>query len=301
MSAKGGIHVVTFSAHASEPRDTGFTINFTRQHPSMTAQLDVEPVLANGRRPDFRLRFKVSASAACPEADDDMAWDYRPSIFGNLPGQHSGLVMDAKFRTRWKRRDLAAMLRLLVDTKDYGQDGDRVFILHPAKGAVEHRTSPLVWSRDCDYGQDHPTGHAHGSIQLAADPVSPGETTMNLRRLVALELQEAFPEPEFVRINASEAEPGDQWGEKAEVYRSNASLCIACGKGHESTDVTQGRTERGNAKWFYRCSGCGTASMRTPCFGCGTKLHKNGLQMTYHLTIADHVANVVCPDCGANF
>lgn len=73
------------------------------------------------------------------------------------------------------------------------------------------------------------------------------------------------------------------------------------GKAHESTDVKQGRTERGNTKWFYRCSDCGTASMRTPCFGCGTKLHKNGLQMTYHLTIADHVANVVCPDCGANF
>src|SRR3546814_3368043 len=89
----------------------------------------------------------------------------------------------------------------------------------------------------------------------------------------------------------------DQWGEKAEVCRSNASLCIACGKAHENTDVTKGRTERGNAKWFYRCSDCGSASMRTPCFGCGTELHKNGLQMTYHLTIADHVSNVVCPDC----
>src|SRR3546814_392452 len=85
------------------------------------------------------------------------------------------------------------------------------------------------------------------------------------------------------------------------VCRSNASLCIACGKAHENTDVTKGRTERGNAKWFYRCSDCGSASMRTPCFGCGTELHKNGLQMTYHLTIADHVSNVVCPDCGANF
>src|SRR3546814_16562789 len=73
---------------------------------------------------------------------------------------------------------------------------------------------------------------------------------------------------------------------------------IACGKAHENTDVTKGRTERGNANWFYRCSDCGSASMRTPCFGCGKELHKNGLQMTYHLTIADHVSNVVCPDCG---
>ena len=288
-------HVVAFSAQAREPRDSSFTIKFTREHPGMTAQLDVEPVLANGRRPDFRLRFKVSASAA------DLERGYRPSIFGNLAKQHSGLVMDAKFRTRWKHGELADMLNLLVDTKDYGQDGDRVFILHPAKGAVEHRTSPLIWSRDCNYGQDHPTGHRKGSIQLGADPVSAGASTTNLRRLVALQLQSEFPEPEFVRIDAKGFGQNDQWGEKAEVCRSNASLCIACGKAHENTDVTKGRTERGNAKWFYRCSDCGAASMRTPCFGCGTELHKNGLQMTYHLTIADHVSNVVCPDCGANF
>ncbi|WP_210245468.1 MULTISPECIES: hypothetical protein [unclassified Tardiphaga] len=131
-------HVVMFSTQATAPRATGFTVRFTRQRPSMTAQLVVEPVLANGKRPDFRLRFKVSASTAAEELEDnhDMAWGYRPSIFGNPPGQHSGLVMDAKFRTRWNRGELADMLRLLVDTKDYGQDGDRVFILHPAKGAA---------------------------------------------------------------------------------------------------------------------------------------------------------------------
>lgn len=193
------------------------------------------------------------------------------------------------------------MLKLLVDTKDYGQDGDRVFILHPAKGAVGHRTSPLVWGRDCDYGQEHPRGHAHGSIQLGADPVSAGASTMNLRRLIALELQQVFPKPEFKRINANGAGQGNQGGEKPEVCLSIASLCIACGKAHETTDVKQGETKRGNLKWFYRCSGCGTASERTRCFGCGTALHKNGLQMTYHLTIADQLTNVVCADCGANF
>src|SRR3546814_14951482 len=96
---------------------------------------------------------------------------FRQSIFGNLAKQHSGLVMDAKFRTRWKHGELADMLKLLVDTKDYGQDGDRVFILHPAKGAVEHRTSPLIWGRDCNYGQDHPTGHKNGSTNPGANTV----------------------------------------------------------------------------------------------------------------------------------
>lgn len=274
-------HIVIFSTEASVRGGAGFTVKFTRQHPRMSAQLDVEPVLANGRRPDFRLRFKVFASAVGLETNDDLSWTNRQSIFGHLTGQQSGLVMDAKFRTRWKHGELADMLKLLVDTKDYGQDGDRVFILHPAKRAVDHRTSPLVWSRDCDYGQDHPTDHAQGSIQLGADLVSADASTMNLRRLIALELQEVFPEPV--------------------LERTNASFCIACGKAHEISDVTQGRTERGNAKWFYRCSDCGATSMRTPCFGCGNELYKNGLQMTYHLTIADYVANVVCPDCGANF
>src|SRR3546814_20925846 len=78
-------HVVAFSAQSREPRDNSFTIKFTRDHPGMTAQLDVEPVLDNGRRPDFRLRFNVSASAA------DLERGFRQSIFGNLAKQHYGL------------------------------------------------------------------------------------------------------------------------------------------------------------------------------------------------------------------
>jgi hypothetical protein len=294
-------HVLTFSTHGAASRDVGFSIKFNRKQIGLTAQLDVEPVLANGRRPDFRLRFMFSAIAADSDTNDNSTSGSRRSIVGNLVEKRSGLVMDAKFRTRWKHRELSDMLRLLVDTKDYGQDGDRVFILHPAKEAVEHRTSPLLWSRDCDYGQDHPTGHANGSIQLGADAVAGVASTLNLRRLIALELQELFPKPYFAQINADGPEHDGTRALIAEVCSSNASLCISCGKAHETTDVRQGRTESGNPKWFYRCSGCGNASMRTPCFGCGNELYKNGLQMTYHLTIADYVSNVVCPDCGANF
>src|SRR3546814_1763450 len=121
-----------------------------------------------------------------------------------------------------------------------------------------------IWGRDCNYGQDHPTGHKNGSIQLGADPVSAGASTTNLRRLVALQLQSEFPEPEFVRIDAKGFGQNDQWGEKAEVCRSNASLCIACGKAHENTDVTKGRTERGNANGFTGASTVGSHHMRPP-------------------------------------
>lgn len=277
-------HVVKFSTSSGGPSDMGFRVRLERQSPSISAELDVEPVLANGRRPDFRLRFKVHTAAK------------RASIFANYGDPQTGLVMDAKFRTRWRKGELAAMLTELVDTKDYGQDGDRVFILHPAKGAISHRTSPLIWSRDCDYGHDHPTGHSKGSIQLSADPIAPGASTLNLRRLVALELQDVFPEPEFKKVGQ-----GEEFGDTGKACISNATICVTCGKAHDLDDVVQGRTDRGNPKWFYRCSGCGAETMRTHCFGCGTVLHKNGQQMTYHLTIADHVSNVVCQDCGANF
>src|SRR3546814_12807669 len=75
-------HVVAFSAQSRAPRDNSFTIKFTRDHPGMTATLDVDPVLANGRRPDSRLRSNVSASAAALE----MA--FRQYIFGHLSKQH---------------------------------------------------------------------------------------------------------------------------------------------------------------------------------------------------------------------
>lgn len=286
-------HIVTSACRARRPDDMGFSVEFRRPHPNLTAHLEVEPVLANGRRPDFRLRFSV---ADTPKVQDDgvrTGIGLSGLIFRDVSGPRTGIVMDAKFRTRWQLDDLADMLRLLVDTKKYGQDGDRVFILQPARNAITHSTSPLGWGRDCDYGQASPADHAHGSIQLAADPVSSGASLTNLRRLIALELQDIFPEPE-----ASEL-PGT--ADRAEVCRYTASFCISCGTAHNVTDVTPGRTERENRKWYFKCSECGAGTMQTHCFGCGTVIYKNGLQMTYHLTVADQISNVVCQRCGSGF
>ncbi|MFI8683931.1 hypothetical protein ACIGFJ_16360 [Brevundimonas diminuta] len=281
-------NVVASVTRAPAHNDPGFSLSFTRAHPRITASLDVEPVLANGRRPDFRLRFAVGA-----------AQGERRSILRNVMQSRSqaGLVMDAKFRTRWKLGELSSMLTSLIDIKKYGQDGDKVFILQPAKAAIEHPTSPLGWRRDCDYGQNH--RHAHGSIQLAADPISGAASLTNLRRLIALELQQIFPPPESEEVR-DEGGAGS-WGGTTEICRSTSTFCIACGETHEPADLKPDRTERGNRKWYFRCSRCGTGTMQTHCFGCGASLHKNGQQMTYHLTVADQISNVVCPDCGAGF
>ena len=295
-------HLVTSVSQADKSNNTGFTLRFTRSHPSMTACLDAEPLLANGRRPDFRLRFTIGPNAKSHDAADVSASNHRRTALRELTQRTTGLVMDAKFRTRWKQDELLSMLRLLVDTKAYGQDGDRVFILQPARDVIEHRTSPLAWSRDCDYGQEHPTSHAHGSIQLAADQFTGGASMINLRRLIALELQKVFPEPEIDASNGGSV--GGHEAQRAgptEICRSTVSFCINCGEAHEPADVTPDRTDRGNRKWYYKCSRCGSGTMQTRCFGCGTFLHKNGLQMTYHLTVADQISNVVCHDCGAGF
>lgn len=286
-------HVVTSACRARRHDDMGFSVEFRRPHPSLTAHLEVEPVLANGRRPDFRLRFSVADTPNVLDAGGRSGIGLSGLIFRGASGPRAGLIMDAKFRTRWKHDDLADMLRLLVDIKKYGQDGDRVFILQPARNAITHSTSPLGWGRDCDYGQTSPTDHARGSIQLAADPLSSGASLTNLRRLIALELQDIFPEPEAAELPGTEG--------RAEVCRSTASFCISCGTAHDVTDVTPGRTERENRKWYFKCSECGAGTMQTHCFGCGTVIYKNGLQMTYHLTVADQISNVVCQRCGSGF
>lgn len=281
--------VVTSVCGSDRSGSKGFSLDFRRSHPAMTAQLDIEPVLANGRRPDFRLRFDVRKPAAAGQTERERA----RSIFLDLKPQQAGIVMDAKFRTRWKGDELTDMLNLLVGTKRYGQDGDRVFILQPAREAVEHRTSPLGWGQDCDYGQASPTDHAQGSIQIAADPVSSGSSLTNLRRLIALEIQDVFPDPYAEELNDASG--------PVEVCRSTATFCISCGKGHEPADVTPDRTEAGNRKWYFKCSDCGGATMKTHCFDCKKTLYKNGLQMTYHLTVADQISNVVCQGCGSGF
>ena len=274
--------VITSACCSGGPADKGFSVEFCRADPGIKARLEIEPLLGNGRRPDLRLRFEMVRPAEAPK-----------SIFQDLERGGSGLVMDAKFRTRWQYDELAEMLTLLVETKKYGQDGCRVFILQPAKGAVAHSTSPLGWGRDCDYGHSSPTKHAHGSIQLAADPVNGAGSLMHLRRLIAMELQDVFPEPEAKTISGPTG--------FIDVCTSTSSFCVSCGTAHDLEDVKPGKTTRDNRKWYFSCAECGAGTMRTHCYGCATTLHKNGLQMTYHLTVADQISNVVCQGCGSYF
>jgi pyrethroid hydrolase len=234
---------------------------FHRRDLGVSAILEVQPVLENGRRPDFRLRFDGADSV-----------------------EVGAIVMDAKFRTRWRRGELADLLADLVDGKRYGGERDRVFVLQPQANTISEPTSPLRWGHHCDYGQDAPTNHRVGSIQLAAG-AQEGGAQDNLRRLIAMGLQAAFPTPSSLQDNG----------------RTNSSCCVHCGTRHEPSDIAQLTTRGGKDYWSFGCSHCGMVSVRTHCYACDAIIYKNGIDLTYHRTLADQIMNVMCPSCGRYF
>lgn len=254
---------------------TPFKLAFTRSDVGMTALLEVQPVLENGNRPDFRLTFfhkdKNRGRAA---GNSDFAPDGEKSV--------RGLILDAKFRTRWRPEEPDRVLRDLVDIRGYGQAARRVFILQPAAGAVKRATSPLGWGRDCDFGQTNPNNHQKGIVRVSPDPGA----WNNLHRLVAMELQSSFSAPEYV--------DDERW--------VSDSFCIGCGCRHETPSIGHRLTKKKLDFWILTCAECNLVTTRTHCFsGCGTTLFKNGLAMTYHLSLADQPTNIKCPACGEFF
>lgn len=264
------------------------TLQFRRDDVGWTACLEVQPELPNGRRPDFRLRFKQDEleSANHDAGDEDCGVPFQSVRRRRaLP---DGLVMDAKFRTQWRKGELGRTLTSLVQEKEYDQEGDRVFILHPAPRSILKPSSPLIWGKNCDYGQEAEIAHRKGVIYLAPGT---GETSpeYNLRRLIVLLLQASFPAPHRV-----EHDGGGVW--------KGQDFCVSCGQAHQSGDATRHRTRRGNEFWKLTCAGCGMFVTRTHCYGCNEGiLFKNGLRLTYHRTVADQVTNIVCPCCGSYF
>ncbi len=264
------------------------TLKFRRDDMAWSACLEVQPELPNGRRPDFRLRFKQDdpGSANHLVGGGDGGVPFQP--VSRRRALHDGLVMDAKFRTQWRRGELGRALTSLVQEKEYGQEGDRVFILHPAPRSILKPSSPLIWKKDCDYGQEGQIAHRKGVIYLAPGT---GETSpeYNLRRLIVLLLQASFPAPHQVENGGIKMWEGH-------------GFCVRCGQAHQPGDTERHLTGRKNEFWTLTCAECGMHVTRTHCYGCDKGiLFKNGLQLTYHKTVADQVTNIVCPCCGSYF
>ncbi|MEG2314247.1 hypothetical protein, partial [Brevundimonas sp.] len=283
--------------------DGQMTLNLLRPDILLGARLEVQPVLKNGRRPDFRLRVTYLPKTPTNEERDE--------LFAEAPG----LVMDAKFRSRWHFDELSEMVEALVQQKGYGQEQDAVFVLQPCGNSVRQRNSPLAWGPHCDYGQDHPTDHRHGHIRLAPN-ADLSDPQVHLRRLIGLLMQACFARPTEVfaenqakffeeLFKAANRQAGSSRAHSQDAPLVSASFCISCGKAHDADDVVRkctGTSDKGREFWVLGCKGCGMSVTRTHCYGCGERvLFKNHLQFTYHRTIAYQPTHVVCPQCGADF
>lgn len=264
------------------------TLQFRRNDVGWSACLEVQPELQNGRRPDFRLRFRQGEPEPENHAAGNDDWGVPFPPVRSHRALPDGLVMDAKFRTQWRKGELGRTLTSLIQEKEYDLEGDRVFILHPAPRSMLQPSSPLSWGRDCDYGQEARNAHRKGMIYLA-----PGTRERspehNLRRLIVLLLQTSFPEPDRVEHGGVERWEGH-------------GFCIRCGQAHQLGEIKLQHTRRNRKYWTLGCSGCGMYVTRTHCYACSDGiLFKNGLQLTYHRTVADQVTNIVCPCCGSYF
>lgn len=243
-------------------RTGGSVLELRRPDVGIAARIQCQPTLRNGRRPDFAVSFRHFENAARS----------RPA----------GIVLDAKFRTRWRSGEVPRIVETLLREKGYDSNGDRVFVLHPVAASIQTPTSPLGWGRHCDYGHDK-LRHRHGSILLAAG-IHGTESRLNLKRLIAMELQSLMGEPP---------------NEKAKCDQLAQRLpCISCGAQHGPGDLRKAEKRSG---WDLECRVCQSISWRTYCYNCAYPLFKNGVQMTYHQTLAAQITNIACPSCGLHF
>lgn len=239
------------------------------------ATLTCQAELPSGRRPDFVLEIT--------HTDEEQTVRFIP-----LKERHIGLVMDAKFRAKWKKEELHHMLDELVMIKGYDQAlaNAKVFILQPCEFTVRPAKSPLEWGSHSDYSRMRT--HCQGWVQ-AGVASSGARSTQHLKRLLTLAFQSSFPAP----TPLSADHENSTW--------TSRSFCIGCGERHDIPSIKAKRTRRGVTRWLLDCRHCGVWTARTHCYSCQTPLFKNGTVWTYHNTIADQVTNVICPACGAYF
>ena len=231
--------------------------------------------MLSGRRPDFVLDIT--------HTEDEQSTRYNPP-----KGRRIGLVMDAKFRSKWRKGELTQMLDELILIKGYDQalENAKVFILQPCGLTVRPAKSPLEWGAHSDYSRTN--AHRQGWIQAGVTS-SGAQSTQHLKRLLALAFQSSFPAPRQLSSDQDDT-----------IWESR-SFCIGCGERHDNQSIKAKRTKSGAMRWLLDCRHCGVWTTRTHCYSCPTPLFKNGTVWTYHTTIADQVTNVICPSCGAYF
>lgn len=242
-----------------------------RDDVKIKATLTCQAEMSTGRRPDFVLEITY--------ADADHPGRYNPT-----QGRRIGVVMDAKFRSKWRNGELHRMLDELVLVKRYGEalENAKVFILQPCGFTVKPMISPLEWGAHSDYSRTR--SHRQGWVQAGVTS-SGARSTRHLKRLLAMVFQSSFPAP----LAEGKDRENPTW--------TSCSFCIGCGERHDTPAIRAKETKGKAMRWLLDCRRCGVWTVRTHCYSCKTPLFKNGTIWTYHTTIADQVTNVICPVC----
>lgn len=233
-------------------------------------QLRYEPLLDNGRTPDFVM---------------DVDYETKGGVAKN-----KRLVMDAKFYSYGvinMNGGISGIVHNLYHKKDYSEGGDNtVFILHPAKGAIEEIVSPQEWGEvsylgelamfDWDKRSRH-LFHRYGAV--CANPVLRLRYLDEIQRMIGMFLQYGI-EDNVLKGASDDVE--------------SVNFCISCGS-HELTriNVTTGNPR---SAW-YECNSCKHFTVYNHCYSCDVRLIKNGDYWSYHSQMPMEPLNIKCPSC----
>ncbi len=257
------LHIVLSHRHSK-------SLNFNNEPLKRKVHLRYEPLLDNGRTPDFVI---------------DVDFETKDGTTKN-----KRFVIDAKFYSDEMIKmqgGISGVLHNLYHKKDYSEGGaNAVFILHPAKGAINEIVSPQEWGQVSYLGElsifdwdkrSRQLYHQYGAV--CANPVLRLRYLDEIQRMLGMFLQYGIED--------------NTLSERADDVES-INFCISCGSHELTKEVT--KTSNSRSAW-YVCDTCKHFTVYNHCYSCDTRLIKNGDYWSYHSQMAMDPLNIKCPSC----
>lgn len=256
--------------HIVLSRKRSKSLNFNNKSLRRNIDLRYEPLLDNGRTPDFVM---------------DVDFETKEG-----KTKHKRLVIDAKFYSDEIikiRGGISGIVHNLYHEKDYSEGGaNAVFILHPAKGAIDEIVSPQEWGKTSYLGElsmfdwdkiPRQLYHQYGAV--CANPVLRLRYLDEIQRMLGMFLQYGVEDNAFS-------------GQSDDVESIN--FCVSCGS-HELTK--KDTTTRNSRSAWYECDMCKHFTVYNHCHSCNIRLIKNGDYWSYHSQMPMEPLNIKCPSC----
>lgn len=240
-------------------------------------KLEYEPLLDNGRTPDFMIRVGARKK--------------------NNELQYKNLVIDAKYHSSEflaSEGGIAGVVYEMAHTRNYSENGQNsVYICHPTLDAITAAggpISPQAWAETSYLGElklfewdKQRDIHQYGAV--STNPSKSIRYLDDFNRIIGMFLQYSIEKTYQCDDDDVDA----------------TNFCIACG----SSDLTEltipQRQYRGRKvnkkKHWYVCKSCSHHTTYNHCHNCNTRLIKNGEYWTYHSMMPMQPTNIKCPSC----